>query len=424
MYQYAEQPDPPGDERSTEYRPGDRMEIIQGLNHQGSALKKRFLQFFFSLLILLGGVAGLYALKSGKPAPQKEVAGTPAPVVQVVTVTVGTHAVRIIGQGTVRPLLNAQLVPEVSGKVLYTAASLVNGGAFKAGDELLKIDPIDYELAVTLAAARVGDAEAKYALALEESEASIQEWRDLNPGVDPPDLVARKPQLSAARAKLEAEEADYRKALLQLERTRLKAPFDGVVSAKMVDIGQYVAPGQQVATLYGTEAAEIVVPLESEHLRWFHVPGFTGGSDAGARAAVRVAIAGQVREWEGRVMRAEGRIDEKTRLINVVVRVEKPYSRKPPLAAGLFANVQIEGQVLENAALVPRAALRSGNMVWVVDEDQRVTFREVKVARISKDGVRVDKGLASGDRVIVSQLKAVIDGMKVRPIDGVAEDRP
>jgi RND family efflux transporter MFP subunit len=385
-------------------------------------LKKRILQILVSLLILLGGVAGLYGLRAGKPAQENEVVAAPAPVVQVATAALGAHTVRISGQGTVRPLLNAQLVAQVSGRVVYTASRLVNGGAFKAGDELLQIDPIDYELAVTLAAARVGDAEAKYALAQEESEAAIQEWRDLNPGIDTPDLVARKPQLSAARAKLEAEEADYRKALLQLERTRLKAPFDGVVSAKMVDIGQYVTPGESVATLYGTEAVEIV--LESKHLQWFHVPGFTGGDDEGAHATVRVNIAGQVREWPGRVMRAEGRIDEKTRLINVVVRVEEPYARKPPLAVGLFARVEIEGRTLERAALLPRAALRTGNQVWVVDDDQRLRFRSVQVARVAKEGVLVEAGLESGERVMVSQLKAVTDGMKVRPLDEAGGSRP
>ncbi len=387
-------------------------------------LKKRILQIVVSLLILLSGVAGLYTLKAGKPTPEQEVAAAPAPVVQVVTAEVGRHTVRITGQGTVRPLLNAQLVAQVSGRVVYTAASLVNGGAFRAGDELLKIDPIDYELAVTLAAAKVGDAESKYALAQEESEAAIQEWRDLNPGVDPPDLVARKPQLSAARAKLEAEEADYRIALLQLERTGLKAPFDGVVSAKAVDIGQYVTPGQAVATLYGTEAVEIVVPLESEHLQWFHVPGFTGSGDEGARAVVQVPIAGQDREWPGQVMRAEGRIDEKTRLINVVVRVEQPYERKPPLAAGLFARVAIEGRTLERAALLPRAALRPGSRVWVVDADQRLRFRDVKVARVAREGVLIEAGLESGERVMVSQLKAVTDGMKVRTLDEANGGRP
>lgn len=389
-----------------------------------TALQKRILQLIVSVLILLGGVVGLYALKASKPAQEKRVTKTTAPAVQVMTATVGPHIVKIEGQGTVRPLRNAQLVAQVSGKILYTSPALVNGGAFQTGEELLRIDPIDYELAVTLAAARVGDAEAEYALAQEESDAAVQEWRELNPGVDPPKMVARMPQLSAALAKLEAEKADFRKARLQLERTRLKAPFDGVVSEEMVDIGQYVTPGQQVATLYGTEAAEIVVPLESEHLQWFHVPGFTGGEGPGASAIVRVAIAGQAREWPGRVMRAEGRIDERTRLINVVVRVDKPYARRPPLAAGLFATVEIEGRQLDAAALLPRAALHAGDQVWVVDDSQRLRFRVVNVARRSKAGVLIDQGLAGGERVIVSKLKAVTDGMTVRPIERAAEGRP
>ena len=389
-----------------------------------TVLQKRILQFLVSLLIILGGVAGLYALKASRPAQEKRVVKTTAPAVQVVKVTVGPHTVKIAGQGTVRPLRNAQLVAQVSGKILYTSPALVNGGAFQAEEELLQIDPIDYELAVTLAAARVGDAEAEYALAQEESDAAVQEWRELNPDVDPPEMVARMPQLSAARAKVAAEKADLRKARLQLERTRLKAPFEGVVSEEMVDIGQYVTPGQQVATLYGTEAAEIVVPLESEHLQWFHVPGFTGDDGPGAPAAVQVAIAGQVREWPGRVMRAEGRIDERTRLINVVVRVDNPYARRPPLAAGLFARVEIEGRRLEAAALLPRSALRPGNQVWTVDDDQRLRFRKVRVARLSKAGALIDKGLAGGERVIVSKLKAVTDGMAVRPIGDAAGGRP
>nr|MDJ0990949.1 hypothetical protein [Desulfobacterales bacterium] len=164
--------------------------------------------------------------------------------------------------------------------------------------------------------------------------------------------------------------------------------------------------------------------LESERLQWFHVPGFTGGSGEGARAAVRVTIAGQVREWPGRVMRAEGRIDEKTRLINVVVRVEKPYERKPPLAAGLFARVEIEGRTLEKATLLPRSALRPGGRIWVVDDDQRLRFRTVQVARIAREGVLLEAGLENGERVMVSQLKAVTDGMKVRPLDETTGSRP
>jgi hypothetical protein len=123
-------------------------------------------------------------------------------------------------------------------------------------------------------------------------------------------------------------------------------------------------------------------------------------------------------------MRAEGRIDERTRLINVVVRVDAPYARRPPLAAGLFATVEIEGRRIDAAAILPRAALRAGDQVWVVDDNQRLRFRNVHVARLSKAGALIDEGLAGGERIIVSNMKAVTDGMTVRPIDPAKGGQP
>ncbi|NVL91064.1 MAG: efflux RND transporter periplasmic adaptor subunit, partial [Desulfobacterales bacterium] len=186
------------------------------------------------------------------------------------------------------------------------------------------------------------------------------------------------------------------------------------VSQKNVDIGQYVAPGKSLATLYSTEAAEIVVPMENEEVFWLDVPGFTPGNHPGSRAVVMACIAGQEQVWSGKVMRTEGKIDERTRMIHVVVRVEKPYAKKPPLAAGLFVTVDIKGRTLLNAAIIPRSALHQGNVVWVVDKDGRLCFRKVDVAIVQGDDAVVQAGLNSGERVVITPLKAVTDGMAVR----------
>ena len=114
------------------------------------------------------------------------------------------------------------------------------------------------------------------------------------------------------------------------------------------------------------------------------------------------------------MVRAEGKLDERTRMVNVVIRVDKPYETKPPLAAGLFVTVEIEGRTLENAAILPRAALRENNVVWVVDENGQLKFRSVDVARLTPEAVIVGGGLKDGEMVVVSTLKAVTDGMKVR----------
>jgi RND family efflux transporter MFP subunit len=235
--------------------------------------------------------------------------------------------------------------------------------------------------------------------------------------------VAKEPQLEAARATLAADKADLDRALLNLQRTVVKAPFDGRVSQENVGIGQYVSPGQSLANLYSTEAAEIVVPLENEDTYWFHIPGFTPGDREGASAVVRARVAGREQTWTGRVVRTRGRLDEQTRTVDVVVRVEMPYAKKPPLAAGLFVPVDIEGRALPEAAVIPRAALREGNVVWVVEDGERLRFRNVEVARIQEDEALVTAGLEEGERVVITQLKAVTDGMAVRVAAVQEEDQ-
>lgn len=381
--------------------------------------KRRLIHFAVTILLVALGALGMRAFIAGKPQLKRHKPPTPAPMVRTIEVRTGPQTVCVSGEGTVRPLREIDLVPQVDGKVVYVSPALVNGGEFSKGDTLLKIDPSDYKLAVTLAKAKVKDAESKLKLAEEEAAAARDEWRLHHVGGSkrirkPPPLVAKEPQLAAAQAKLNADRADLSRALLNLERTDLKAPFDGRVSQESVDIGQYVAPGKSLATLYSTKAAEIVVPMEDEELFWLDVPGFTPGNRPGSRAVVRARIAGQEQAWSGKVVRTEGKIDERTRMINVVVRVEKPYAKKPPLAAGFFVTVDIKGHTLPNAAIIPRSALHQGNVVRVVDKGGRLCFRKVDVARVQGDEAVVRAGLNSGERVVITPLKAATDGMAVR----------
>ncbi|UCG13470.1 MAG: efflux RND transporter periplasmic adaptor subunit [Deltaproteobacteria bacterium] len=383
--------------------------------------KKRLLQMVISIAFLALGVLGLRALTASKPEMKKRIPPTPVPMVRTIQVKTGPQVVHVRGEGTVRPLREINLVPQVGGKVVYVSPALVDGGEFSRGDILLRIDPVDYQLAVTLAKAKVKDAESRLELAEEEAEAAQEEWRLLYAGDStasekPPPLVAKEPQLAAAQARLEADRADLRKALLNLERTELKAPFDGRVAQEHVDIGQYVSPGQSLGTLYSTGDAEIVLPLEDEDLFWFDTPGFTSQDGRGAAATVKARIAGRDRTWLGKVVRTEGKVDERTRMIDVVVRVAKPYASKPPLAMGLFVTVDIQGRTLENVAVIPREALHQGDVVWVLTKDSRIRFRKVDVARLHGDAVTVKDGLENGEIVVTTPLKAVTDGMVVRTV--------
>lgn len=384
-----------------------------------SKAKGRIIHVGVMLVLLGAGVAGFLALTASKPQLKRTKPPVPVPMVRVSKITTGPQSIVVRGEGTVRPLREIQLVPQVNGKVVYMSPALVDGGEFKKGDVLLRIDPLDYQLAVTLAQARVKDSESRLRVAEEEAAAAKEEWRllyqDQREKVeDPPALVAKEPQLAAAKAKLAADLADLRKAKLNLERTELKAPFNGRISSESVDIGQYVSSAKPLATLFSTEAAEIVVPFEDESLFWFHVPGFTPGNGNGSAVTVRARIAGRELTWQGRVMRAEGELDQRTRMVPVVVRVEKPYASKPPLVSGLFVTVEIQGHTIENASIIPRDALRNNDTVWVVDKTGQLVFRRVDVARLGTDRAILRSGLKDGEMVVTSGLKVVTDGMKVR----------
>jgi RND family efflux transporter MFP subunit len=358
--------------------------------------KPRIIHFIVSMVFIGIGALVFVVLTATKPKLERTQPPVPKPMVSVARIKMRSQVVIIRGEGTVRPLREIQMVPQVNGKVVFVSGALVDGGEFEKGDVLLRIDPVDYQLAVTLEQARVKDAESKLKVAEEEAAVSREEWRLLYKA-DPktnqiPALVAKEPQL----------------------RTEIKAPFDGRVSEESVDTGQYVSTGQALATLFSTNRAEIVVPFENENLYWFHVPGFTPGDERGSVVSVSTRVAGRETFWPGRVVRAEGKLDERTRMINVVIRVDKPYETKPPLAAGLFVTVEIEGRTLESAAMIPRAALRENNVVWVVDKNGQLTFRTVSVARLTPDAALVEGGLKDGEMVVVSPLKAVTDGMKVR----------
>jgi RND family efflux transporter MFP subunit len=394
--------------------------------------KKRVVQLAISITFVALGVLGFWALTASKPEMERRKPPVPVPMVRTMAVKTGPQKVYIQGEGTVGPLREINLVPQVGGKVVYASPSMVNGGVFRKDDLLLRIDPVDYQLAVTLARAKVKDAESRLQVAEEEAAAARDEWRLLYEGSSkenskPPPLVAKEPQLAAAKAELEADEADLRKALLNLERTELKAPFSGRVGEENVDIGQYVSAGQSLGSLYSTEAAEIVVPLEGEALFWFDVPGFTSRDGRGAAALIKADVAGRELSWTGKVVRTEGKLDERTRMINVVVRVEQPYAKKPPLVFGLFVEVKIEGRMIPNGAVIPRAGLHQGDIVWIVGEDSRLQFRQVEVGRIQGDEVVITGGLEDGERLVITPLKAVTDGMTVRVVgeeQGAGKESP
>jgi multidrug efflux pump subunit AcrA (membrane-fusion protein) len=193
------------------------------------------------------------------------------------------------------------------------------------------------------------------------------------------------------------------------------------VRDKSVDVGEFVSRGVPVARLYSVDFAEVRLPLPSESLALIYLPlDYRGEStETGPAVTLRASYAGRTFEWSGRIVRTEGEIDPRTRMIHAVARVRDPYARgsdkdRPPLAAGLFVEAVIHGRVAKDVAVIPRTALREGDRVLVVDPDDRIRAREVTVLRTDHKEAVISAGLEDGDRVCTSALVALTDGTKVR----------
>ena len=371
-------------------------------------------------VIAIGAIVAVAMIRS-RPEPEFRQVEPPVPLVRVQPVEIEDLLLVVHSQGTVNPRTESVLVPEVAGRVTEVAASFAAGGFFEEDDVLLTIDPHDYRQAVAEAAGRVAQAELR--LERERAEAAVarQEWGDLGEG-DATPLTLHEPQLAEAEAATEATRATLRRAERNLARTEIRAPYAGRVRAKQVDVGQYVSPGTQLATVYAVDYAEVRLPLPDDDLAYLDLPlDYRGesGPGPGPRVLLRARFAGRLHEWEGRIVRTEGEIDPKSRMVHAVARVKDPYARgddpgRPPLAAGLYVDAEIEGRVAGGVVVLPRSAVRDDGRVLVVTEDERLQFRAVEVLRRTQETVVVSSGLTEGERVCLSPLAAVTEGMRVR----------
>ncbi len=365
------------------------------------------------------GAVGAKTLVDNRPVPVSVERVIPVPRVRTMLPELTDYQVHVPSQGSVVPRLESELVCEVSGRVTAVSPSLRNGGFFQAGEELLRLDPTDYELALTLAELEV--ARASRLLQEEQADASVakREWESLGKG-EASALTLRIPQLAEAQANLKAAQANLKKAKRDLERTRISAPFEGRVRRKAVGLGQFVSKGMSIATIYGTQVAEVRLPLQDKELAVLSLPLGSSSEDQLQRPSVVLSalFAGAQHEWQATVVRTEGEIDPTSRMVMAVAEIQDPYGQagggaQVPLAIGMFVNAKVRGVLLKDVYVLPRTALRDGNQVYVVDDQNRLQFIDTQVVRSEADSIVLRAQLPPNARVVITPLEIVTEGMRV-----------
>jgi len=355
-------------------------------------------------------------IKTGPTLDQKPPVST-APLVRTWVATSETVQLSVLTYGSVLPRTESELIPEVSGRVIKISPSMVSGGFIQKGAILLEIDPLDYEVALEQARASLASAKSELTNAKKAHERLLDLAKQQSASQSQQDDALNR--LRFAQASIREAMARLSRAERDISRTKIKAPYDGRVRSKRVDIGQFVTRGAPIANLYATDFAEVRLPLHDEELAHLDLPLAGQASPNQPTAILRARFAGADHTWEGKVVRTEGELDPMTRMVNVVAQVEAPYERsgnRPPLAIGLFVEAEIIGNNVDNVYVVPRSALQTNEQIYVLSSENRLQFRDVDILRMVEEDVYITSGFKSGETICLSTVSNAVEGMLVEPV--------
>lgn len=328
--------------------------------------------FQLVFVVVVVGAAMLVSISLKPESSDRIPTRAPDPVVVSVVAPEATdYEPSLSLNGVVEARTVTNVIPQVGGRVIDVSPAFRPGAGFAKGDVLFRIEPSDYELAVERTLAEIESARSELALLEAQAAAEQQIWDQQFPDRKIPDLIAKVPQIAAAKARIHSGEAARAAAELSLRRTVVRAPFDGRVLDTRLDIGQVIAAGATVGSVFSDDSLEITVPVSSEELTLL--------GDAINREALVTREGSTGAAFAARVVRQAAALDERTRLGTLFL---APGSTDA-LMLGEFVSVEVRGLAAPGAYRVPAAALTSRDQVWVVEDG---VLRERAVDVVGSEG--------------------------------------
>ncbi len=386
--------------------------------HQGHMSIRRFLPLFLTLFFLSTALYLVYHKPGAKKLREQ-----PSPVISVRTAPIlqTEYLVTINSFGRVEPHTQGQLVSQVSGQIILVSPNFRDGGFFKEGEVLVKVDPRDYRIQVDIAAAELAVAKVTYA---EERVLAKQAAEDRkivrNKGIVS-DFALHIPQLAAAKSQIAAANAKLEQARLNVERTQIRAPYAGRMLTKNVDIGEVILANTGLASIYATDQVEIRLPVKNNELGFLKLPEQYASGEAPSHMLPSVKIGNRlgedIQQWPAKLVRTAGAIDESSQQLYVIARIEHPYekadSNRRPLKIGQYVTAEIEGRTIINALVIPNAAIYQGSYVYLF-KDGVLERREIEIAWQNSREALIKKGLDAGDLLVLTPLGQVSSGTRVK----------
>ncbi len=345
-----------------------------------------------------------------KPVEQEKDDEIIIPVVEVISIDPIDYNIPIKTEGMVMPQTSISFASEIAGKVISVSENFSNGGKFKKGDVLVKVDPKDYELSITRAKANVSSAQASLYLEQAKSDLARNDWKKYGKKGEPSALNLNLPQVASAKAALDGAKADLNLAQRNLDKTKIIAPFDGVIFSKGVDVGQFVNTGMSLATIASTEVAEIRVSLSDEQL----IQSGLSDSSENTQVSINSEELKDI-QWIGKVKQIEAQRDSRTLMNYVVIEIEQPFTQQEmALRFNTFVTVEFAGKNLVGVFPINREFMLLNNRIKLLDSELKLNIQDVKVVYSNDDSLFISEGLKASDKVITTQLPNIKVGSQLK----------
>lgn len=360
---------------------------------------------FVALSVGVAGFAGINAI--AQESEKKNIVDT-RPVVKVEPVAANNHQVVINSYGEVKPLESTRLSAQVSGEVVSWHPNFVAGGIVARGETLFTIEKDNYEAALLQAQAELAQAQAQ--LIEEQAQAQVAEDEAKRfPNKERTALFLRKPQVLSAEASVKSAQARLKRAQRDLDNCEVTAPYDALVVSREIGVGQYINMGTQVAELNNIETAEVIIPIAG--FDSVFLPERVKGIKA---TVMKTGLHGFSRE--AKIDRDLGVVDNATRMSSLVVRIDDPYglvNKQHAIKYGTYVQVNFAGAMLENIYRLPQE-LVNNQTVWIVNAEQQLEPRKVKVIREEGEYFYISDGLEADDQLVMTLPEYPQKGMAVK----------
>lgn len=366
-------------------------------------------------------IIGLFFIASkvliaSKEEPEQVVVEPTVLRVEVLEAEPQTMTFQISSYGFIEPKYQSKVVSEISGRILHLSPDLLVGGLVKKGQVLANIDPSDYEADLEQAKASLAQAKALLEEELARAEVAKRDWAHVGKG-EAPKLGLREPQVKRELANVKFAQAAVKRAARNVQRTVIKAPFDGLVSERHASLGEYLTVGAPIADIYDTQQAQVSLPIVNNDLAYLPIE-----DEVSLFGTLKVRYAGREFDYPAVISRSERVIDRNSRMFNLIAEIDDPYCLDsencalPSLKFGSYVTAMINANTVDDIVALPRNLVRNGE-AFVVNAQGKLEPREVNIIRQDEEFAYIQSSFTAGERISLTPISKYSEDQAVTIID-------